>query len=466
MLSSLRARLIVSFLFVSLLGSGIAFVLMHTLTINEFGRLRAEQATSDFYDWATAYYAEHGSLEGFDAYLRGPDGPGRRPPIDAGVEPEAPEIRPGPPDGIQPRARYLLVDLDGIAQTNAAPYYIGERIPDEVIQRGLPVEADGVRLGTLVDLDAPGLNPRELAYLERTDRALLIASLASASVAIIAGVLLARGLSKPLMQVSHALKAVVREVEPQPLDDRFRGEIGELVRAFNRMSADLARANSLRRQMTADIAHELRSPIAVINGYLEGMRDGSLPPTPERYDAIYEETQHLRLLIDDLRTLSLADAGELPLRFEQADPADLLADIQRSFAIKAKQAGVTFTVQAVPDLPPLRIDRTRIIQVLTNLLNNALRYTPADGSITLEARHTGRHIELRVTDTGKGIPPEKLPNLFQRFYRVENDREQEDGQTGLGLAIAKTLVEMHGGSIHAESKGIGHGTTFRVSLPI
>jgi len=467
MLSSLRWRLTAAFLFVSLLGLGTAAVLSHTVTQSEFDRLRAEQKTDEFEALVLDYYADNGTLDGFDAFMRSmlTDRLPLPPPSGDVPNPERP-----PPDSydIFPRDwGYLLISPDGIALTSAGPVQAGDEVDAAMIARGSPVEADGTQIATLVDMQVlPELDPLQKTFLARTDQALMIASLVAGGVALVAGAVLARGLTQPLTHLTHALAKIGQDQPVPELDTRIRGEVGQLIRAFNRMSADLTRSNQLRKQMTADIAHELRSPLAVINGYIEGMRDGTLPPTAERYDAIYEETQLLRHLIDDLRTLSLADSGELPLRLEEARPTDLLADIQRSFAIKAQQQGVALEIDTAPDLPPVKVDRARMMQVLGNLMHNALRYTPESGKITLTARRSSSGVELRVEDTGKGIPAEKLPNLFQRFYRVEDDREQAEGQTGIGLAIVKALVDAQGGSVRAESRGLGHGSVFTVQLPL
>lgn len=459
MLHALRWRLTAAFLFVSLLGLAIAAVLSHTLTVNEFDRLRGMQAIDEFEAWALSYYAEYGSFEGFDAYLHSVDAPRPSPFY---PQPDASEMPPP-----MPRIRYLLVDGSGFALTSAGQYAAGDPVSTETIARGSAI-TDGERtIATLIDVDGlPELDPRQQAFLARSDQALLIASVTAGITALAAGLLLARGLTQPLTRLTTALAAVSQEIEPTPIETTSQGEIGLLVGAFNRMAADLARANRLRQQMTADIAHELRSPLAVISGYLEGMRDGSLPPTQERYDVMYEEVQQLRNLIDDLRTLSLADAGELSLRFEQAQPLDLLTDAQRSFSVNAGQRGVTLAIDAPPDLPPVRVDRARMMQVLSNLLHNALRHTPEKGQITLAAQKQDGRVCFSVRDTGQGIAADKLPNVFQRFYRVEDDRAQAEGQTGIGLAIVKALIEQHGGSVEAHSDGIGHGATFSVLLPV
>ncbi len=249
----------------------------------------------------------------------------------------------------------------------------------------------------------------------------------------------------------------------QQVQVRTHDELGELAQTFNQMSEEIHRANQLRRQMTADIAHDLRTPLSVITGYLEGLRDGTLKPTPARFDVMYDETQLLKRLIDDLRTLSLADAGELKLFYQAVQPHELLEGIKQSFAPMAEEHQVKLQVEADDNLPVLQIDRERMAQVLANLVSNALRYTPADGTISLIARRQTDGVELIVKDTGSGMEADKLPYIFERFYRVEQSRHQSEGESGLGLAIAKSIVEAHHGAIKAESR-VGTGTSIIISL--
>ncbi|NTW03330.1 MAG: HAMP domain-containing protein, partial [Oscillochloris sp.] len=244
-----------------------------------------------------------------------------------------------------------------------------------------------------------------------------------------------------------------------------RDELGELAIQFNHMSADLAKAIQLRRQMTADIAHDLRTPLTVISGYLESLRDQVLKPTPERFATLYDETQILQRLVDDLHTLSLADAGELPLQRRPTEPGQILAHVTETYGHTAEQAGVSLVTRTSGMLPEVNIDYERMSRALGNLVSNALRYTPAGGSICLGAIINNGSLLLSVADTGSGISAEHLPNIFERFYRADVARQQYTGESGLGLAIVRSIIEAHGGKVSVEST-IGKGTTFTVSLPL
>ena len=243
---------------------------------------------------------------------------------------------------------------------------------------------------------------------------------------------------------------------------RSQDELGELATAFNQMSSDLARATTLRRQMTADIAHDLRTPLTVMTGYLESLRDGVLKPSPARFQVMYDESRHLQRLVEDLRTLSLADAGELPLTREMVSPVSLLKRPAAAFKHRAGQKQIDINVTAEPGLPPVNVDPERFAQVLGNLVSNALRYTPAGRQDQAGGGQGKRLGAADDEDSGSGIAPEALPHVFERFYRGDSARHEDE--SGLGLAIAKSLVEAHGGSISVASPP-GQGTTFTIELP-
>jgi signal transduction histidine kinase len=251
-----------------------------------------------------------------------------------------------------------------------------------------------------------------------------------------------------------------------------RDEIGELGNAFNGMAASLEKAERLRREMTADIAHELRNPIAVLQGNLEAVVDGVLPPTADNLEPLLDQTHLLARLVDDLRTLALAEAGQLGLERAPTDPAALAQSVVAQFQPQAEAKGVALRLQTQAALPRVMLDPQRISQVLGNLLSNALRHTPEGGSVVCRVTGdaeagAGREpavVTFSVRDTGSGIPAEALPRIFERFYRADGGRSRADGGTGLGLTIARQLVEAHGGKIWAKSEP-GQGTEVGFWLP-
>ncbi len=282
--------------------------------------------------------------------------------------------------------------------------------------------------------------------------------------ALLLGLALARNLTRPLRRLTTAIQAMAAGHLEQRVDISSRDEIGELAGAFNSMSAQLVHSNQARRQMTADIAHELRNPLMVMTGYIEALRDGVLRPTPERFDMMYEEAQHLQRLVADLRILSLADAGELALNTQVVAPAVLLERVAEGYRPSAEKVGIELQIGPAESTPEIRVDLERMVQVLANLVSNSLRYTPSGGIITLGAHHEADGVALTVADTGQGIAPESLPRIFDRFYRADSARSQNGDESGLGLAIVKSIVTNHGGTISVASE-LGKGSVFSIHLP-
>ncbi len=276
-----------------------------------------------------------------------------------------------------------------------------------------------------------------------------------------------RGIAAPLSDVMSAANAVaegdlsVRVAENRP------GEFGGLARSFNHMAAELERSDQQRRNLTADVAHELRTPLHIIQGNLEGILDGVYPASSEHIIDTLEETQLLARLVEDLRTLSLAETGQLPMRREVVSIAELLADVQTSFSGQAEAAGIDLRVVTNGDVTKMRImgDMDRLDQVLSNLTANSLQHTSAGGSITLKAKLVDDSVQIQVQDTGVGIASADLPYIFDRFWRGDKARTHHDGSgSGLGLAIAKQLVVAHNGRVSVASTP-NEGTTFTISLP-
>lgn len=276
-----------------------------------------------------------------------------------------------------------------------------------------------------------------------------------------------RRIATPLADVMAAADAVAEgdfsaRVPEDGRDDQF----AKLARSFNRMTAELQRSDQLRRNLTADVAHELRTPLHIIQGNLEGVLDGVYEPTADQIEATLAETRMLARLVDDLHTLSQAEAGQLPLHLETVAVPDLLADVETSFGgqAAAKDINLSAAYEGAPEDLLIAADADRLDQVLSNLVVNGLRYTPAGGSVTLGAARAGDAVQITVADTGRGIAAEDLPFVFERFWRGDLSRSHADGAgAGLGLAIARQLVEAHGGTIAASSSEAG--TTFTITLP-
>ncbi|MBN1878003.1 MAG: HAMP domain-containing histidine kinase [Anaerolineae bacterium] len=438
---SLTLKLTGIVLLTSLLSVALVAVFTRYATVSAFDRMLLDQSRSDFVAFVTDYYAEYGYWTGVSEAIR--------------TTRKDPFIFGG----------FVLVGQDGHVVVPDRHWTMGQVIPAAQLVRGLPVELDGERIGTLLETTQPPMRkPEDELYLTRTNRALLWAAGGVSVFALVLGLLSSRALTRPLQELTAATRAMAQGDLEQRVPVRSKDELGQLAASFNRMSADLARSNTLRRQMTADIAHDLRTPLTVIKGYTEALRDGDLPPLQTTFETMYQEAEHLSRLIDDLRLLSLADAGELILNRRAVSPEELLAQAWAAYLPLAQEEGITLSIEIAEDLPDMFVDPERLARVLGNLISNALRYTPAGGQIELRGRLHNASVVLCVRDTGAGISPENLPYIFDRFYRGDTSRHADDGESGLGLAIVKSLVEAHGGAINVMST-MGQGTTFEVALP-
>jgi signal transduction histidine kinase len=272
-----------------------------------------------------------------------------------------------------------------------------------------------------------------------------------------------RRLALPLGDLMEAAGRVAEGDYAARVAERGPRELRALARAFNGMAARLETNEEQRRGLLADVTHELRTPLTVIQGNLEGLLDGVYPRDDAHLAGVLDETSVLSRLIEDLRTLSLAETGALKLQREPTDLPALLGEAAASYRPQAEAAGVTLEVEAAPDLPLLDVDPVRIREVAGNLIANALRYTPPGGRIWVQCALEGEdRAAVRVSDTGRGIAPGDLPHVFERFYKSADSRG-----SGLGLAIAKNLVAAHRGEIAAHSEGIeGGGATVRFTLPL
>ena len=308
------------------------------------------------------------------------------------------------------------------------------------------------------------------AALERVNQAVLIGGLIALTAALAIGFFVFRAITRPIDQLTRAAHQLAqgdlsaRVVVDDQAARLGSDEISELGAAFNTMAGNLQQSEQVRRDMTADIAHELRTPLAVMRGNLEAMLDGVYPFDAEHLTPVLNQVNLLTRLVEDLRTLARAEAGQLPLEKRATDLKALIHSTLASFKAQAAAQQVLLRAELAPDLPAVEIDPDRMQQTIGILISNALRYTPRQGSITVTAKADRASVTIEVADTGSGIAPEDLPHVFDRFYRADKSRARESGGSGLGLAIAKGIVEAHGGSIAAHSEA-GHGTTLQVSLP-
>ena len=306
----------------------------------------------------------------------------------------------------------------------------------------------------------------DMAFHTATLISLGVAVAASVATALLLSTVISSRVVRPVRQLAGAAQRIAAGTPAARVPARGTDELAELARAFNEMAASLERAENVRRQLLADVAHELRTPLATIESYVEGIADGVLAPDAQNWGPIRSETARLNRLVDDLQRVSRAEAHQLDLHRR---PTDLPALLQTAL----KAAGPAFHAKRVAlesdlaaDVPVLDIDRERISEVVANLLTNALRHTPPGGTVKISVGQRPDGVEFQVSDDGEGIAAEHLERVFERFYRVDPARARASGGTGIGLAIVRAIVEAHGGSVAARSDGIGRGATFIVTLPI
>ncbi len=288
---------------------------------------------------------------------------------------------------------------------------------------------------------------------------------------VLAALLVSWFSSRRIVAPVRTLSAASQSIAEGRYDERVRvngqDEIAQLATSFNQMAGQLEQVESMRRQLIGDVTHELRTPLTSIKGYMEGLVDGVLPSTPETFNQIHREADRLSRLVDDLQELSRVEANAYPLDIRSVTVSDLVQTTVKRLSPQAMGKRITLRPDLPADLPPLQADEDRITQVLVNLAANAIQYTPEGGDVTISAARHNDEVYISVKDTGIGIPPEHITNLFTRFYRVDKSRSRNaGGGSGIGLTVAKHLVEAHGGRIWAESKGDGQGSTFTFSLKI
>jgi len=360
----------------------------------------------------------------------------------------------------------LIINNDGIVVADSAQEMEGDEINAATVRLGSPIVVNGEQVGTAIVATAKDSSVAQTAFLQQMNRVLFMAVAIAGGIALLLGAVLTWGMIRPLHKLRTAVNAVAHGDLSQRVETRANDEIGDLADAFNQMSAQLEYSETSRRQMTADIAHELRTPLTVIQGNVEALQDGIFPLTTESLDPIADKTKLLTRLVEDLRQLALAEAGQLYLDREETAVCALAERLVNSFQPMAAAAQVHITLTPSPALPRMNVDSQRLQQVFNNLLSNAIRHTPAGGTVTIGCQPDGAAIRINITDTGDGVPADKLPYLFERFYRVDDGRGRGDGSgIGLGLAVAKSIVEAHGGEIGAEN-GANGGAIFWFTLPL
>jgi signal transduction histidine kinase len=466
----LRTRLTLSFLVAIAVTAGMVVLLANLITANQFkglvsqaGQRYARRLAPVF----VTYYAEVGGWDGVEelmAYVQDTDRP---------MPPHGPIPRRVMPHSgmVEPESeRLLLVDGDGgvIADSRT-----GMPVPGNLtsnLDKGAEIVVYGQQVGTLIVYSGLGqLTAAQEDFLRQVNLLMLVAGGVAVLGVLIVGSLQARRIVKPVRALAAAAHRVAGGDLSQRIPVTSDDELGEMAAAFNAMAAELERQHELRHRAMADIAHELRTPLSVLQVQLESIEDDLTDPTPEVIAGLQGDLAYLSHLVEDLRVLTLADAGELHVETEPVEMGGLVRDVVERMQTAAQAQGIvldTCLPDAGLDEASLHVigDAQRLTQVLLNLLSNALQHTSPGGRVIVGVRQTEGEVHVTVQDTGEGISPDDLPHVFERFYRADRARSRDTGGSGLGLSIAKSLVEAQGGTITVESQ-VGQGSVFTVSLP-
>lgn len=412
------------------------------------------------------YYLEEGGWAGVQAVfdslqLKGPGyvyygGQGG---LRAGRRAMDTEMMRGPDSG-----DVILLDANDIVVASSNTELLGKAAPDAAVGQSLHIELNGVAIGKLIVVNLQA-GVWENEFISSLNRAVLWAAVFAAIIALILGMLVSRHLTRPLALLTAAAGRLAGRELNYRVPVVTGDEIGELARSFNSMAENLEKNERLRKNMIADAAHELRTPLSILRGNLESLQEGIIKPTPEIVISLHDEVVRISRLVNELQEISLADAGELRLNRRSVSADELVEKATLLFSSEAKQKDVDFRVDVQADIPQIFVDPDRIAQVILNILKNALFYTEPGGTVILSAVVMDESVVFSIQDTGIGIAPEDLASIFERFYRSEQSRHRAGGGAGLGLAIAKGIVEAHGGKIWAESK-VNEGSKFSFSVPV
>jgi len=416
------------------------------------------------------YYATRGSWEGVDELLSQVKllpGPIPRPATDR---------MPGTLDWRDEPMRLTLAGADGRVVYDGPEGRVGRKLAKDERAAAQEILVAEQVVGQLVvsrPVQSAVLGPLEQAFVERLRWLLVAGGLLAGAMGILLGLGLSRSLAAPLQRLATAARAVARRDFSQRVREEGSAEIAEVARAFNEMTVALANSEQRRQNLVADVAHELRTPLTVIQGNLRAIIDDVYPLEKAEISRLYDETRLLGRLVDDLRELALADAGQLRLNPRPTAVGTFIGAMAESLSLAAEAKGIVLATQVPEDLALAEVDPDRLAQVLGNLLVNALHHTPSGGRIAVMARLLDTNIQISVADTGEGIAPQDLPHVFERFWRADPARASaaragDEGaarRSGLGLSVAQSLIEAQGGRIWVESQ-LGRGSTFHFTVPV
>ena len=469
MMRSLRNRLIFSYLLVLVAMAGLFFLATNRIIEDQFydmayrgGQAFAKRLAADLADFHTFSGGWEGVEDFFDRSFLRPDHDEMQKPGE-----DLMDKREGRgPWFSTDEQRFIVLDVNGETVYDSNPQ--GEPIKDmdRAMEEGIPIMVDEKQVGTVLVAATLGkLSALQDMFIKQVNLVMLLAAVGCVVAVLIYGTLQARKIVAPVRALSEASRKVAEGDYSQQIPVTSRDELGEMAAAFNTMASDLERQRELRYRATADMAHELRTPLSVLQVELESLEDGINEPTAEVIGNLKQEVFYLTRLVENLRMLAAADAGELMMDLQPLEIKGLVDVVVNRLREAAREKGIALLTN--PDGEDLLVagDDQRLAQVLLNLLSNALHFTPSGGEVSISVEQVENRVHVSVSDNGIGIAAEDLPHVFERLYRSDRARQRENGSSGLGLAIARSLVEAHGGHIWVESKE-GEGSMFTFSLPL
>lgn len=463
---SLRLRFVLAMILVALIPVGTVAVLVDRATENAFHNYAAEQDKAN----AQSVAAQLSEVTGQTISVVGSGGTllANEPPVAYGTGSGGSVSIDGMPatDNAVTEAKTASVqelpETAGLVETGTIDS-ISTKPGTAGVTFGTGSSTNAEPVPDAFTLSWPGVPDK--SFLNEVNRALMLAVAIAAGGALLLAILLARSIVRPVEQLTSAARGMAEGDLGHRVQVRSTHEIGVLAQAFNSMAESRLRLEGLRRNLVNDVAHELRTPLANLQGYLEVLRDGLTAPTPEILAVLHEESLLLNGLVADLQELALAEAGQLPLMRETVDVREPILNAVDAIRPQAEGCGLTIASILPDDLPEVLVDTSRFGQILRNLLRNAVTHTPPGGRIDINAAAVKDGVSIAVRDTGHGIEPEHLPYIFDRFYRADPARARDTGGSGLGLAVVKNLVEAHGGRIEVSST-VNAGSTFTFTLPV
>jgi len=460
-MNRLWVRLTLAFVVVAVIGIGLAALLANLAIDNEFrsfvGRSEATSQNSELAARLVSYYTEHQSWDGVGTILIP-----TRPPEGGAPQPGNP-----PPDRFGPPLRLIIADAAARIAFDSSQRRVGTVLSHAERDTATPLQVQDQTVGYLVFTPGPvaTLRPAEQFFVDQVRQNLLLAALIASAIGAVLGLLFSRTLTRPLDRLARAARAIAAKDLSHRVEPTGTAEVANVATAFNDMASSLQKAEELRRNLVADVAHELRTPLSVMQGTLSAQLDGMFPLDLSETAKLHDETRLLSRLVDDLRELAQAEAGQLPLNISAIDLKRVISMTVSAFEGVASEKQVALKDEAADRLPLVTADSERVAQVLRVLISNALRHTSTAGTITISTALLAGNVEVSVRDGGDGIASTELPYVFDRFWRGNKSRASESGGSGLGLAIAKQLIESQGGAIGVESQS-GAGSRFWFRVPI